>query len=128
MWREKRKFLCVHYNVQRWINFESRGDEIKKSLLRKMASYHQQMLDHRTEGEILKLLLESNFKVSSCLHSKLANDDEADFYVRMLKYLYRSTEERHRAWNEVEQNSISISIPLIPNDESERAVSCEGII
>jgi PKD repeat protein len=115
----------IRDDVQRWINYEVKDNDDLKFVFRKLgANYQLQILNTDNSEEMVKYQ-KREINIQSCLYGKINNDDQSDYYVGILTYLYRSTEARSKAWSLVQSYHTGASSNIMSTEQQTRLIACQ---
>lgn len=117
----------VRDDVQRWINYESKENSEIKNLLKKLAQNYQLQILNNNDPNKIKEFERKKDKISTCLLGKINNDEQMNYYLNILQYLYSSTELRSEAWSLVQGNLGGYSVEVPSLNQAIRLQSCEEI-
>lgn len=117
----------VRDDVQRWINFESRGNESIKLILRKLAiNWQKNIRDVDDRAKSQELIVERS-KIKVCLEGTVNDDDRSKHLLKFMEYIHFYTKDRFfvREKNQENFGGVSVTIKAITNDE--KLAECQGL-
>jgi PKD repeat protein len=116
----------IRDDIQRWINYDSKGSEQVRGMLRKIAKNWQDNIVDVDDKIKSRKLIEDRFQLEACLRGVVYDEERSEHLLSFMEYIVFYTPERFLIRQKNEVNYAGL-VQEVTNDHEQLLASCEGI-
>ena len=117
----------IRDDVQRWVNYEAKGEEGIRIILKKLAKNWQENIKEVNDREKSKILIEKRNKIEVCLEGTLADDVRSAHLKQMMEYIYFYREIRFFIREKNRDNYVGVVFEKTYDTNAEKIATCQEI-